>query len=140
MSTAQDTDNRISEILQLASEEGLPLALSPQAIVALEDCGWIVDPFTGQTWRDPDWACCRELAITAIEGKGICMLITDATAMPSGTISDNDVTNVLNTLHTRLNETSADYLLTRPLHRRQVMMLYRIVLAYQELRQSRKED
>jgi hypothetical protein len=138
MSTAQDTDNRISEILQLANEEGLPLALSPQTIVALEDCGWIVDPFTGQIWRDLDWTCCRELAIT--EGERICMLITDATAMPSGTISDNDVTNVLNTLHTRLNETSADYLLTRPLHRRQVMMLYRIVLAYQELRQSRKED
>ena len=46
-------DPRIVEIEQLAAEEGLPLALSPQTICALEDCGWLADPFTAQIWADP---------------------------------------------------------------------------------------
>lgn len=39
-------DPRIVEIEQLAIDEGLPLALRPETICALEDSGWIVDPFT----------------------------------------------------------------------------------------------
>lgn len=47
-------DKRIGEILELAREEGRPLALSPETICALEDNGWLADPFTAQLW--PDWS------------------------------------------------------------------------------------
>jgi hypothetical protein len=55
MSVAHVTeiDNRITEIIDLARAEGRPLALSPVTIVALEDNGWLADPFTGQLWPDP---------------------------------------------------------------------------------------
>jgi hypothetical protein len=51
---AQPGDPRIVEIEQLAIDEGLPLALRPETICALEDCGWMADPFTAQIW--PDWS------------------------------------------------------------------------------------
>ena len=51
---AQAGDPRIVEIEQLAIDEGLPLALRPETICALEDCGWMADPFTAQIW--PDWS------------------------------------------------------------------------------------
>jgi hypothetical protein len=51
--TAQ-TDPRITEILNLAAETGMPLALRPETIVALEDYGYMADPFTGALWHDPD--------------------------------------------------------------------------------------
>ena len=40
------TDPRINEILQLARDEGRPLALPPETVCALEDAGWVVDPFS----------------------------------------------------------------------------------------------
>lgn len=50
----QTTDPRITEILELAAAEGMPLALHPETIVALEDIGYIADPFTGALWRNPE--------------------------------------------------------------------------------------
>lgn len=44
---------RIQELFDLAKEEGLPLALHPVTICALEDCGYLADPFTGMIWPDP---------------------------------------------------------------------------------------
>jgi hypothetical protein len=41
------TDNRISELLQLAAEEGLTLPYPPETIIALEDQGAVVDLRTG---------------------------------------------------------------------------------------------
>ncbi len=46
------TDPRITELLDLASIEGLPLALRPETIVAIEDAGWLCHPFTGQLFRE----------------------------------------------------------------------------------------
>lgn len=51
---ASATDNRIIELLKLSLEERLPLALSPQTICALEDSGYLVDPFTAQLWHNPE--------------------------------------------------------------------------------------
>lgn len=42
------TDNRITELLALAAEDGFTLALSPEEIVAHEDRGAIVDLVTGE--------------------------------------------------------------------------------------------
>lgn len=53
MDIITQTDPRIQEIVALAQEEGRPLALSPQTICALEDVGYVADPFTGQIWRNP---------------------------------------------------------------------------------------
>lgn len=50
---AQAGDPRIVEINELAAEENLPLALSAETIVALEDAGFMADPFTGLLWPDP---------------------------------------------------------------------------------------
>lgn len=52
MDIITQTDPRINELLQLAQEECRPLALSPETICALEDAGWIADPFTAQIWPD----------------------------------------------------------------------------------------
>jgi hypothetical protein len=41
------SDPRIVELLELAANEGRPLALRPEAIIQLEDEGACVDPFTG---------------------------------------------------------------------------------------------
>lgn len=51
---SQDSDPRIAELNELATEAGKPLAISAVTIVMLEDAGWIVDPFTGEHWRNPD--------------------------------------------------------------------------------------
>ncbi len=40
-------DNRISELLQLAEEEGLILPYPPETIIAFEDQGAVVDLTTG---------------------------------------------------------------------------------------------
>lgn len=53
MNIISHIDPRIQEILELAAEEHRPLALSPETIVALEDNGWMADPFTAQVWPDP---------------------------------------------------------------------------------------
>lgn len=42
-----NTDTRIQELIDLAREEKLDLPMSPNAIVALEDSGKIVDLVTG---------------------------------------------------------------------------------------------
>ena len=52
--TPQTQDPRIAELLELAAAEGLPLAVRPETVCALEDAGWLIDPFTGQLWRDPN--------------------------------------------------------------------------------------
>lgn len=49
----QTNDPRITEILELAAAEALPLALRPETVCALEDIGVMADPFTGQLWFDP---------------------------------------------------------------------------------------
>lgn len=41
------TDNRISELLQLAAEEGLTLPYPPETIIAYENQGAVVDLITG---------------------------------------------------------------------------------------------
>lgn len=61
MDIITQTDPRINELIELAQEEGRPLALSPQTICALEDAGYLADPFTGMIWRDP----AAPLAMTA---------------------------------------------------------------------------
>jgi hypothetical protein len=53
MDIITQTDPRINELTALARQENLPLALAPETICALEDNGWLVDPFTGFLWRDP---------------------------------------------------------------------------------------
>jgi hypothetical protein len=64
--------------------------------------------------------------------------MTDATATPPGSISAADVENALIALRARLRETAPDAYLTRPLQRRQIAALYRIVLNYQAL--MRRKD
>ena len=49
-------DPRITELLDLAAEQGQPLALSPAQICALEDSGWLVEPFTGLLLPQPPTA------------------------------------------------------------------------------------
>jgi len=66
---SQTTDPRITELLQLAIEEGLPLALKPETIIVLEDDGWIVDPFTGYFQRDVDAPRCYYFAVPIITGR-----------------------------------------------------------------------
>lgn len=53
MDILSPTYPRIQELYALAEEEGLPLALHPITICALEDCGYLADPFTGMIWPDP---------------------------------------------------------------------------------------
>jgi hypothetical protein len=53
MDILSQPDPRINEIINLAKEEGQPLALHPVTICALEDNGWLADPFTGMIWPDP---------------------------------------------------------------------------------------
>lgn len=60
--TTCTADPRIQEILDLATEDVRPLALRAEVICALEDAGWLADPFTGQIWRDPN--ACRQPALT----------------------------------------------------------------------------
>jgi hypothetical protein len=45
-------DPRINELLALAVEQGQPLAIAPETICAIEDAGWVIDPFTGQLSRE----------------------------------------------------------------------------------------
>jgi hypothetical protein len=65
-------DQRIAEIETLAAEDGLPLAVQPATVCALEDAGWVVDPFTGQLWPEPTRpgidlnALFRRLVLTAL--------------------------------------------------------------------------
>jgi hypothetical protein len=59
---------------------------------------------------------------------------------PSGSISAADVENALIALRARLRETATDAYLTRPLQRRQVVALYRIVLNYQALMRRKDES
>ncbi len=61
MSIVPQTDPRIDELLQLAQEDGRPLALAAETICALEDAGYLAEPFTGMIWRDP----AAPLAMTA---------------------------------------------------------------------------
>lgn len=49
----QANDPRITEILELAAAEALPLALRPETVIALEDIGVMADPFSGQLWFNP---------------------------------------------------------------------------------------
>ncbi|MCO5208663.1 MAG: hypothetical protein M9936_03135 [Caldilinea sp.] len=51
---SQESDPRIAELNELAKEAGQPLAISAVTIIQLEDAGWVVDPFTGEHWRNPD--------------------------------------------------------------------------------------
>ena len=44
---------RLGELYALEVEEGRALALTPAHVVALEDLGFIVDPFTGDIEDDP---------------------------------------------------------------------------------------
>ena len=46
------TDTRITDLQDLAAVEGRALALRPATVCAIEDAGWMVDPFTGQLWRE----------------------------------------------------------------------------------------
>ena len=51
---AASQDRRIAELLELAAEQGQPLGVRPETVCAVEDAGWMIDPFTGQLWRfDP---------------------------------------------------------------------------------------
>ena len=66
------TDPRVLELLQLAREEGLPLVVRPETVCALEDDGWLVDPFTGRLWRNPSvpvvlFAVPRDVQISAFK-------------------------------------------------------------------------
>ncbi len=61
---------RIIEIIQLSAAEGLPLALRPETICALEDIGVLADPFTGQLWPDP-------AAFPAIRWNALCSLLPE---------------------------------------------------------------
>jgi hypothetical protein len=45
------TDNRISELLQWAEEEGRTLPYAAEAIIALEEQGAVVDLLTGAVYR-----------------------------------------------------------------------------------------
>jgi hypothetical protein len=54
MDIITQTDPRIQEIVELAQEDGRPLALRPETICALEDNGWLVDLFSGFVLIDPD--------------------------------------------------------------------------------------
>ena len=49
---ADQRDPRIAELLDLATTEARPLAVQPTMICALEDAGWMVDPFTGAVERE----------------------------------------------------------------------------------------
>ena len=49
---ADQPDPRIAELLDLATTEARPLAFQPATICALEDGGWVVDPFTGALARE----------------------------------------------------------------------------------------
>lgn len=51
---SQESDPRIAELNELAKEAGQPLAISAVTIIQLKDAGWVVDPFTGEHWRNPD--------------------------------------------------------------------------------------
>jgi hypothetical protein len=66
--------------------------------------------------------------------------MTSETATPPGAISENTVSNSLTALRARLRETPETSLITRPLHRSQVVELYRIVLAYQALTRRENES
>jgi hypothetical protein len=66
--------------------------------------------------------------------------MTDETATPPGETSAADVENALTALRARLRETPETSLITRPLHRSQVVELYRIVLAYQALTRRENES
>lgn len=79
MSIVPQTDPRIDELLQLAQEDGRPLALAAETICALEDAGWLADPFTAQLWPDP----ARQQ--TALPGMVIMLVSADlkAQAMPA---------------------------------------------------------
>lgn len=59
---AQAHDPRIADIEELAATEGRPLALRPETICALEDIGYLVDPFTATMTRDPDRTRTHEIA------------------------------------------------------------------------------
>ena len=48
---ATQTDPRINELLDLAAEQGQPLAMRPETVIAVEDAGWVINPFTGAMWR-----------------------------------------------------------------------------------------
>ena len=66
--------------------------------------------------------------------------MTSETATPPGEISAADVENALIALRARLRETATDAYLTRPLQRRQVVALYRIVLNYRALMRRKDES
>ena len=53
---ASPQDPRIVELLDLEAEQGQPLAMPPAQICALEDSGWIVEPFTGVLLPHPPTA------------------------------------------------------------------------------------
>ena len=46
------TDSRITDLRDLEATESRDLAYRPRTILAIEDAGWMVDPFTGQLWRE----------------------------------------------------------------------------------------
>ncbi|MGB5066096.1 MAG: hypothetical protein WBO29_01795 [Albidovulum sp.] len=79
MDIIPQTDPRIQEIVALAQEDGRPLALAAETICALEDNGWLADPFTAQLWPDP----ARQQ--TALPGMVIMLVSADlkAQAMPA---------------------------------------------------------
>jgi len=66
--------------------------------------------------------------------------MNEPNATPSGAISESTVSNSLTALRARLRETPETSLITRPLHRSQVVELYRIVLAYQALTRRENES
>ena len=50
MNTTNDT--RYTDLQDLAAIEGRALAYRPATVAAIEDSGWLCDPFTGQLWRE----------------------------------------------------------------------------------------
>ena len=46
------TDTRYTDLQDLAAVEGRALAYRPATVAAIEDAGWMVDPFSGQLWRE----------------------------------------------------------------------------------------
>ena len=46
------TDTRYTDLQDLAAIEGRALAYRPATVAAIEDAGWLCDPFTGQLWRE----------------------------------------------------------------------------------------
>jgi hypothetical protein len=44
-------DPRITELLDLVASEGIPLAITPETVCAIEDTGWVIDLVTGQMSR-----------------------------------------------------------------------------------------